>query len=236
VGQAILPAAAFPGGVLLLQRNSPRRLHKLAVKHYERRLPHWDVVGQPVFVTFRLHGTLPASRVFPPERMSSGKAFVAMDRILDGARHGPTDLGMPEIAELVVNALFAGECKFRRYELHAFVVMQNHVHILVTPSVPSTKWLGPLKGFTAHAANLLLGTTGTPFWQDESYDHLVRDDREFGRIRDYIEWDPVKAGLVDTVEKFRWSSAWTGPPERRLQPGLAAPLGLVLKVFPGEVA
>jgi putative transposase len=226
VGHAILPAAAFLGGVLLLQREFLDTSHNDVVNHYERRLPHWDVVGQPVFVTSRLHGTLPASRVFPPERPSSGKAFVAMDRILDAARHGPAYLGRPEIAELVVNALFDGECKFLRYELHAFVVMPNHVHVLVTPSVPSTKWLGPLKGFTAHAANRLLGVTGRHFWQDESYDHLVRDGREFERIRRYIEWNPVKAGLVDAVEKFRWSSAWEKkPPERRLQPELAAPLG-----------
>src|SRR5687767_12416692 len=57
--------------------------------HYERRLPHWDVIGQPLFVTFRLHGSLPANRTFPPDRLSSGKAFVAMDRILDRAETGP---------------------------------------------------------------------------------------------------------------------------------------------------
>ena len=61
--------------------------------HYERRLPHWDVVGQPLFVTFRLHDSLPASRVFPPEGLTTGKAFVAMDRILDTAQAGPQFLG-----------------------------------------------------------------------------------------------------------------------------------------------
>jgi hypothetical protein len=63
--------------------------------HYERRLPHWDLVGHPVFVTFRLHGSLPASRVFPPERLTSGKAFVAIDRILDKSTSGPLYLRMP---------------------------------------------------------------------------------------------------------------------------------------------
>src|SRR5437867_8872568 len=38
------------------------------MRAYERRLPHWDTVGQAPFVTFRLHGSLPANRVFPPER------------------------------------------------------------------------------------------------------------------------------------------------------------------------
>jgi hypothetical protein len=49
-------------------------------------------------------------------------------------------------------------------------------------------------------------------WQDESYDHLVRDDNEFWRIARYIENNPVTAGLAPTPEKYRWSSAW--PPER----------------------
>jgi putative transposase len=65
---------------------------------------------------------------------------------------------------------------------------------------------GPLKGFTAHEANRLLGQRGKHFWQDESYDHLVRSDREFDRIRNYIEQNPVKAGLVVASEEFRWSS------------------------------
>ena len=72
--------------------------------HYERRLPHWDLVGQPLFVTFRLQDSLPANRVFPPEGLSNGKAFVAVDRILDRASTGPLYLRQPEIAELVVAA------------------------------------------------------------------------------------------------------------------------------------
>jgi REP element-mobilizing transposase RayT len=177
--------------------------------HYERRLPHWDVVGQPLFVTFRLHGSLPAQRVFPPERQfNSGKAFVAMDRLLDRGSSGPLFLRRPEIAELVVSALHAGERKFHRYQLHSFVVMPNHVHVLVTPCVVSTRWLGPLKGFTGHQANGFLGTHGNAFWQDESYDHLVRSDVEFQKIRAYIERNPVSAGLVSAAELFRWSSAY----------------------------
>ena len=88
--------------------------------------------------------------------------------------------------------------------------MPNHVHMLVTPSVVATQWLGPLKGFTSHRANELLGTQGKAFWQDESYDHLVRSKVEFERIRGYIEENPVKAGLVDAAERFPWSSAGAG--------------------------
>lgn len=84
--------------------------------------------------------------------------------------------------------------------------MPNHVHLLLTPNVTAKNWLGPLKGFTAHQANLVLGKRA-PFWQDESYDHLVRDVEEFQRIQRYIENNPVKAGLVGSPERFPWSSA-----------------------------
>ena len=67
--------------------------------------------------------------------------------------------------------------------------------------------LQTLKGYTAREANRLLGRTGQPFWQGESYDHSVRDDREFTRIKAYIENNPVKAGLVANAEDYLWSSA-----------------------------
>ena len=59
----------------------------------------------------------------------------------------------------------------------------------------------------------MLGHTGQPFWQDESYDRLVRDEAEFQRITRYIEMNPVKAGLAAKPEDFPWSSA--GPIHNR---------------------
>ena len=85
--------------------------------------------------------------------------------------------------------------------------MPNHVHLLVTPDVPVSKLTQSLKRFTAREANRLLQLTGIPFWQDESYDRLVRDEIEFQRIARYIEWNPVKAGLASHPEEFLWSSA-----------------------------
>ena len=127
------------------------RCTTLKMKHYERRLPHWDLSGHPLFVTFRLHGSLPSGRVFPPVRLSSGKAFVAIDRILDKSASGPLYLRMPEIAALVVKCLHDGERRFHRYQMHSFVVMANHVHLLVTPQVAATRWL------RSSARNLVLG-------------------------------------------------------------------------------
>jgi REP element-mobilizing transposase RayT len=130
-----------------------------------------------------------------------------MDRLLDRADSGPLYLRRPEIAELVVAALHDGDRRFQRYQLHAFVVMPNHVHLLVTPHVLATKWLAPLKGFTAYRANQLLGNHGRAFWQDESYDHLIRSDEQFDRVRAYIEENPVTAALVSQAQEYPWSSA-----------------------------
>ena len=145
-----------------------------------------------------------------------------MDRLLDRSDSGPLFLRRPEIAERVVTALLDGDGKLQRYQLHAFVVMPNHVHLLVTPKVVATRWLAPLKGFTAFHANELLNRHGQAFWQEESYDHLVRSGSEFDRIRAYIEENPVTAGLVSEAEQYPWSSA-ASRPKRRLRPKMAAP-------------
>jgi REP element-mobilizing transposase RayT len=129
-----------------------------------------------------------------------------MDRLLDTARSGPFYLRQPGIAQIVEQALFDGQDKFQRYLLHAYAIMPNHVHMLVESSVPMARWLGSLKSYTANVANERLGLKG-PFWQDESYDHLVRNDDEFDRIQRYIENNPVSAGLVHVPEEFSWSSA-----------------------------
>jgi REP element-mobilizing transposase RayT len=63
-----------------------------------------------------------------------------------------------------------------------------------------------IKGYSARRCNELLGSTGQ-FWQDESYDHLVRHDDELLRLIDYIENNPVKAGLIARREDWKWSSA-----------------------------
>ncbi len=130
-----------------------------------------------------------------------------MDKLLDQPASGPLFLRIPEIAAMVMTAIQDGDRRFHRYELHAFVVMPNHVHLLVTSKTPAAHWLRSLKGFTGHEASGMLLLNGIPFWQDESYDRLIRNDREFAGARRYIEGNPVKAGLVGKPEEYRWSSA-----------------------------
>jgi len=171
------------------------------VNRYERRLPHWDAVGCSMFVTFRLSGSLPENRVFPPARVSSGQAFVAMDRLLDRATDGPVFLQQQEIAQIVVDAIRDGEGRFHRYQLHAYVVMPNHVHLLVTPNVTANHWLGPLKGFTKRIA----------FWENMLHS---------GRTRAMTDWSATEkssSGSSGTLRTIQSRQDWLG--RRTVSPG-----------------
>ena len=126
---------------------------------HARRLPHVYAIGRPMFLTWRLAGSLPRHRCFPSE-VTSGLAFVALDRLLDQARTGPLYLRMPQIASLMVEAIHHRADALGHYELHCYVVMPNHVHLLVTPAVPVSKLTHSLKRFSAREANRILGFTG----------------------------------------------------------------------------
>jgi REP element-mobilizing transposase RayT len=91
-----------------------------------------------------------------------------MDRLLDEHRWGPTYQRLPRIASIVAGRIRQGAPG--AYQLHAWVVMPNHVHILITPRVDVPLLMRRLKGASAREANQLLGQTGQPFWQVESYD------------------------------------------------------------------
>jgi REP element-mobilizing transposase RayT len=199
---------------LLISENLPVERTLLFVSTFtRRRLPHFHNVSQPIFLTWRLQGSLPANRKFP-QVATSGVAFVAMDRILDRGATPPLYLRMPEVATMVVDAIRYREG--RHYRLHAYVVMPNRVHLLITPLIEVSKATQSLKRFTGLEGNRIVGLTG-PFWQRESYDRLVRDDVEFAKIVNYIEHNPVKAGLVSSFEQFPWAGG--GPIGNRPQVG-----------------
>jgi len=124
-----------------------------------------------------------------------------MDRLLDGARIGPTYLAMPSIARIVVDTL--RHCGEIDYRLHAWVVMPNHVHLLATARTEISKFMRRVKGYSARQANAQLHRTGQTFWQEESYDRLVRTPEEFKNIEAYILNNPVKAGLARSAQEYR---------------------------------
>ena len=116
----------------------------------------------------------------------------------------------PRVAALVVSALREGQAVRNLYRLRAFVVMANHVHVLLEPEAPVAEVTQWIKGTTARRANALLGRCGEPFWQHESYDHWARSLDEFQGIVRYIEFNPVAAGLVESAEEWPWASAYSG--------------------------
>ena len=200
---------------------APAQLALIFVTFYRRRLPHLFCDDQPVFLTWRLHGSLPPNRWFPSGE-TSGRAFVAIDRLLEQTRTGPFYLRQPAIANMVVEVLLHHADVLGRYELHAFAVMPNHVHLLIAPLMPVPQITKRLKTYTARLANVMLARTGSSFWQDESYDHLVRNRDEWHRIKRYIELNPVRAGLAKEPERYLWSSAgwatWRSPADQRSAP------------------
>lgn len=108
-----------------------------------------------------------------------------------------------------------------RYELLAWVIMPSHYHWVFRPLPEWFETRGPMDehrsprqiiqhSVNRHAAascNELLGRKGD-FWQRESYDHWVRDEEEMERIIAYIHANPVVARLVDSPDRYRFSSAF----------------------------
>jgi putative transposase len=110
--------------------------------------------------------------------------------------------------------------------------MWNHVHAVFAPFLserelseillpeglrfisqnpPLDAIMKSLKGYTAWESNRVLGRKGT-FWEQESYDHVVRDEQEFDRVVRYVQNNPVKAGLVKDSDQRRWNHRRNGVP------------------------
>ncbi|MGQ9834322.1 MAG: transposase [Candidatus Villigracilaceae bacterium] len=147
------------------------------------------------------------------------KAFARYDRALDQS-DGPRWLADPQIAQIVQREIHA--LHPQNYCLLAYCIMPNHVHLLLSlegilrpakrkdgtqySTLSQALWL--LKGRTGHLCQKILGQHGR-FWSRESYDHVVRNEREFIRILEYIVNNPVKAGLVSDWQD--WPYTYVSP-------------------------
>ena len=191
-------------------------------EYYRRRLPHIQIAGSTYFVTFRLKNSLPkdaleklAEEAEKIRKLPNDKAelehrrwFGKFDDYLDKVSCGETYLKNEQIADLVAESIHYRDGKV--YDLVAFCIMPNHVHLVFMPLEKGegvfhslTEILQSLKRHTARQSNLILGRSGA-FWQDESYDHIVRDEAELERIIKYVLYNPVKVGLVDNQTKWKW--------------------------------
>ncbi len=209
---------------------------------YKRNLPHYQPRGAILFVTFRLAGSIPvvvlerlkAEAKAREQRICQAgespeqahllyeerkRQFGYWDNALDHAQNGPFWLREPSIAQIVYDSMLYRDGVV--YDLDVFCIMPNHVHAVLAPLPkedgsyqPLQTIMHSLKRYTAGQANDVLGREGA-FWQHESYDHVVRNPDEWGRIVNYVLYNPVKAGLVDTWEAWPWTYArWRDLPNR----------------------
>ena len=201
----ILPASA--GGTPAARKNP---LQKRGW-HSRGYLPHWDPGNRPVHVVLRLHDSLPQHLLtqWEEELRRTPDATDQRRRRIEAALDqgiGRCWLRKPAVARLVAEALthFDGQ----HYHLHAWVIMPNHVHVLITTVATATlaeiehSW----KSYTAKQANRLLARSGQ-FWQKECFDRVMRNRRETAETKIYIEANPVAAGLCASIYDWPWSSA-----------------------------
>jgi len=163
--------------------------------------------GKPVFVTWILHESLPEEKVLATGASPIWQAFATVDRFLDEARTGPLYLRQREVAARVLETVVWCGAGLGQFDLHSYVVMPNHIHLLLTPLVDLANLTTLLRGVTARRANEMLGQPGAPFWDKERCEHIVRDHYEFERIRQYIERNPVPVGMAREAADYPYSSA-----------------------------
>jgi menaquinone-specific isochorismate synthase len=195
-------------------------------KQYGAHLPHWTRDDATYAVTFRLADAVPQSMLrqwmyertnieAAADQVNSPKkkrlAQLSSERIesyLDSGR-GCCWLGLDPVAGIVAGALrqFDGIC----YGLSAWSIMPNHVHAVLQPLAGHqlSEILHSWKSFTSMQANRHLKRSGW-FWQQESYDHLIRDEVDFIHAVEYVLQNPVKAGLRD------WKWVWVDESVRKM--------------------
>jgi REP element-mobilizing transposase RayT len=185
-----------------------------SVWHSRGYLPHWEAGEIPQSITFRLADSLPSALLEHwrdelenmPDEDASIERRKRIETALDRG-HGSAALSDPAIAEMVEHALLHFDAD--RYRLHAWSIMPNHVHVLATPLCERTSsaithtW----KSFTAKKANALLRRDGA-FWAPEYFDRAIRDETHYASVVRYIAMNPVKAGLCNRPEDWRFSSSW----------------------------
>ena len=205
-----------PGSLLSQDDETLRQFHSFD-KESEygqtwRDLPHRHQAGTTAFLSFRLADSLPQARL--EEWSRERKKFLLrhpkpwseeiwkeyqrsfperLETWLDEAQ-GACWLRDPEIAAVVAEALshFDGD----RYILDRYVIMPNHVHVLVKPihGYRLDQIVHSWKSFSAKEINKRLLRKGQ-VWEHESFDHLLRSAKQLAKVRKYIEENPEKAGL-----------------------------------------
>jgi len=201
-------------------------------EYYRRNLPHIQPRGATFLVNFRLANSLPAEVIEKlrteadqleknllrikdsKEKLllrdkAQRRLFAKWDDELHKSQSGPFWLKEDNVAEIVANAIHYHEGEW--FDVEAYCIMPNHVHLVLTPYESSqiadyslTKIMHNIRRNSANHANKVLGRTGS-FWQHENYDHFARDESELERIIKYVLYNPVKANLVKEQQDWKWA-------------------------------
>jgi len=196
---------------------------------YERRLPHYQPLDAMFSIVLRLVGSLPreiieelrgrSQRSRQTVEFCDDKHFRLFDGALDRRLSGPHWLANDAIARITADAIHYWDN--RAFELLAYCIMSNHVHLILATGQASTiplsdcpftgqtpyhvtNVLASIKKFSARKANRILRRSGR-FWQRESYDHVIRSEDELEATMWYVLNNPVKAGLVQDWRKWQWN-------------------------------
>jgi putative transposase len=200
--------------------------------HERGYLPHRDEPGLTQFVTFHLADSFPAllssEWAHFAEVEDDRERRRLIEAYMDKGR-GECHLRRPEIARLVEENFLNYSRDYRpqirghehegfspeasrtsttpvRYELRAWVIMPNHVHVLFKVGIVSiAEIIGAWKKHSGRLANQLLGRSGA-FWAADYFDIFVRDDAHELQVIRYIEQNPTKAKLVLDPKDWSWSS------------------------------
>jgi len=199
---------------MMTQKNKPASPSPAKGWYSRGYLPHVDVPGLLQCLTFRLNDSLPLEAL---ERITQEAHHdrARLKRIADvlDAGYGACWLRRVEIARIVENALFHFDGQ--RYRLIAWCVMPNHVHALIErrEEYRLPELIHSWKSFTAKEINRHVGRRGE-VWQREYFDRYIRDDAHLQAAIEYIERNPVAAGLVVDAENWPFSSAAQRPSRR----------------------
>jgi putative DNA methylase len=182
--------------------------------HSRGYLPHFDGAAVPQFITVHEADSIPQKVIKRwKEELKSVKYELErsllqrrIEKYLDQG-YGEALLKHSSVAKMVQNSLL----KFDdlRYRLFAWVVMPNHIHLLLTrfESYELSDILHSLKSYTAHEANKMLHRSGQ-FWIEDYFDRYIRNQEHFRKTVEYIENNPVKARLCEKASDWPFSSAW----------------------------
>ncbi len=189
--------------------------------HSRGFLPHFDVPGAIQAVTFRLADAMPEVVVDRWRRelltAPEDQRYAELHRRIaeyEDAGHGSCCLRDDRCAQMLCENLHEGHDD--SYRLLAWVIMPNHVHVVVGPvrSLDGDRLRPGLedllrgwKGASARRINQVLGRTGA-LWQRESFDRWIRDQEHLERSIAYVQDNPVRAGLCREAAEWRWSSAY----------------------------